>query len=156
MIYSWGKKIYQYIPPYFRKTAFEWFTSILCLATAIGNFISDEIHSQAVRTSLPHWMVLLWFISLTFGPTVAMVGMVVQTQVTLQNVLFWKKCEALGLSNIVFVGGLYVFALVLANGLNGFIAIMLISALVLTAFVRVIEIYADIDDFRRDINAASN
>lgn len=154
---QWRHGVYHSVPIYFRRNIFEFFVSFLACTSGIVTF-STGIESEAIRTTLPLWLVFIWSVSLTIGPIFVIVGIVTQAKVFISKVPFWKRVEAFGLSNLAYVGYIYSIAIVLQSILaeknyGSLPAVAFILAFALSCHYRVIEIHEEILEFKKDIGA---
>lgn len=150
---SVAQKVYSTVPRFFRRVVFEFFASVLCFFGGIPLVISEEAKSGALETLLPTWLVIGWGIVLTTSPIFIILGLVIQTRVVIQEVPFWMKIEAFGLSMLAAAGFLYCWALYLFAGISAFPAVVITLVFTLTCAYRSVEIYVEIEQFMEDIGA---
>lgn len=147
-----ARTIYKIVPAYFRRVVFEIFASILCFLSGLS-LLFGVAESQAVSAELPIWIQIVWAWALVIGPIFIVLGLIVQVQVKLQDIPFWRKIEAMGLGQLAFVSYIYVMAILMQGGLRAVPATGMIIVFAFTCTYRICEIYVDLENFMHEIGA---
>lgn len=121
------------------QETFEVFTAILCMVSGLP-LVLGEVEADSVNASLPHLMAQLWGGVLLGGSLLTLIGLIIanatQGPKAFHRMISGHKIERLGLLALAWAGAIYAASILLAVGLGGFVAAMLILVFACTCLVR--------------------
>lgn len=121
------------------QETFEVFTAILCLISGVPLAIG-KIEADSIEASLPRLFAHGWGISLLTGAVLTLVGLIIANNVNgpraFHRMIAGHKIERLGLLTLSWASGIYACSILLAVGVGGFVAAMLIFTFSLTCLTR--------------------